>query len=276
MEENEVNEEVMEEAEPQEVEVQEAADALLTEEEPQPQSEPEDWRVQAVRTDPGVRQRFDQMMFGQQEAPVVPPDPVAEAEKQLSELEKNPVVLNPAESTAEDFQRFFEWQEQRNVAQRGVFEAKLQRQQNMMVPMRAGQTLNDYASRAAARMPEFKNIEAEFRQYIRDQKIDPELVENQVLMDTLAKSMLYDASKRGQKVKAPPPAVSEAYTQQGQAQRQKQVAEAAPRELSEQEMSVATFLRIDPKDYADPKWGDVNDQNWEMEGAIQYTDRGNR
>lgn len=264
-----------------------AASALLTDPEPDPKlgspapEEPEDWRAQAIKTDPSVRARFDQMMFGQQApAAAPPPDPVALAQKAYDDLlsQASSFEMTPERNSVEDAQRALQFQREISEARISLETAKHDAQlaafQQQLMPVRAEQALSSYVARAKRYLPELGDPEneAEFKDYIRQNNIDPQLIGEQAIMDHLAKSVLYERSKKGpKKVKAPAPALDESYAAQGQQARAASEAAAKPRALTENEMAVANFFHMKPEDYVDPKYGSADDQGFELDGVFQIS-----
>lgn len=259
--------------EPAEAEGAEVADALLTDEPEAPAVEERDWMQDAVK-DPAMRARFQEMMFpNQAQAQPAPVDPVTEAQSKLAEVEARRPGMDPENVTGESVTGYLAWLDEKNAALNAVQAAQVQAFQRQMMPVQAEQALTSYITRAKRYLPELADVESEFKDFVRANNIDPNLIGEQAIMDHLAKSVLYEHAKSAPKrVKAPPPAVDESYAAQGQSARAASEQAARPRALSEQEMAVARFLRMSPEEYADPKWGDPNDQGWEADGVFQITD----
>lgn len=215
----------------------------------------EDWRVQALRDDPSVRERFDRALFGGQDqaAPEPQVDPVQEAQTKLNELNSNVPTLDENNMTAEDVTRFMNWQRERDEARAALYDAKLQRQEQVLMQQQGRSALEDYIQRAKQSDPDFKHYEKEFRQYVNNNNIDPRLRQNQEIMDTLRGRIGYEwLQKNRRKAKAPgAPPVDEAYAQQGRAAKARKQADenALHREVTEQDRQIAAFYRMSPEEY---------------------------
>jgi len=259
---------------PDEVSEQEIEEEVVEE---TSQSSQEDWRMKAMQ-DPRVRDRFDQALFGNQEQPVyeAPIDPVQQAEEKARELESAPPEIDWNNATGEDVSKFMKWNEDRNSAKQAVLDAKLQRQEQVLQAQRARSTLEDYIVSAKGADPDFKNYEQEFRKFVRENNIDPRLLEQRQVVDMIRKSIGYDHVKARRKAKAPgAPPVDESYNQQGRAARQKKQAEAAEnlREPTELDEQLAAFYRMTPEDLIRSErdlGGDA--ERWSMKGAVQWSD----
>ena len=280
--ENEVIEE--QEVEEQEVSQQETSGHEVYEPEPEEEfrSEPtreepqEDWRLRAMQ-DPRVRERFDQALFGQQEQPVyeTPPDPVEEARSKLNELDSSMPALDENNMTAEHVTKFMQWQNERNRAAQELADARLQRQENQIQAQQSHVALEDFIATTRSQDPEFKGYESEFRKFVKDNNIDPRLLQNKMVMDMVRKSIGYDKMKGRRKAKAPgAPPVDESYTRQGQAARQrKRDAEPKLREPTELDYELASFYRQDINEYLEDEQRFAADrERWSMTDSVQWSD----
>lgn len=267
-----VNEEQVMDGEEHVEEVVEGVEESFEESEA-PQSPP-DWRVQAMQ-DPRVRERFDQALLGgQQQAPVEPQvDPVMEAKQRLQDVNSSMPQLNEKNMTAEQVTRFLTWQNERAMAQQAVYDAELARTQNELQAQRARGTLEDYIGQAKTADPAFKEYEREFRKFVRDNNIDPRLLENRTVVDMIRKSIGYDHVRGRRKAKRPgAPPVDEAYATQGRRARAQAQESRQLREATELDHQLAAFYRMPVEDLikSERELGG-NAERWSMKGAVQWS-----
>jgi len=242
------------------------------------QPEPEDWRVQAIKNDPSVRARFDEALFGQQEQAYEPaPDPVAEARQKLNEVESSMPQLDESNMTAEQVTAFMKWQQQRAEAQQAVYDVEIQQTRAEVMAQRARTQLDEYVEATREADPAFKDYETQFRQYVRDNNIDPRLLENRTIVEMIRKAIGYDHLSKRPKAKAPgAPPVDESYTSQGRAAKQarQQAAEEAMREPTELDHQLAAFygLPVEQLIGQESELG-ADRENWNIKGAVQWSDK---
>lgn len=242
----------------------------------EPQAQEDDWRLRAMQ-DPRVRERFDQALFGQQEQPVyeAPPDPVESARARLNELDGNMPTLDENNMTAEHVTKFMQWQNERNRAAQELADARLQRQENQLQAQQARSSLEDYIQSSRSADPQFKQYEDQFRQYVRDNNIDPRLLQNRQVMEMIRKAIGYDTLRGRRKAKAPgAPPVDESYTRQGQrARQQRAAAQTQLREATELDRELAAFYRMPVEEYiaSEQKFA-ADRERWSMEDSVQWSD----
>lgn len=236
----------------------------------------EDWRVKAM-SDPKVRERFDAALFGSQD-PVYepPPDPVEEARKELTRIDNEMPQLDEKNMTAEQVTKFMNWQTQRSRAQQAVYDASLEKTRAEVQVQRARSTLEDYIQTTRSADPDFKNYEGEFRKFVRENQIHPNLLENKQVVEMIRKAIGYDSIKGRRKAKAPgAPAVDESYTSQGQRAR-KSKADAAPqlREPTELDLQLSAYYGI-PVEKLIESEGDMNPDSdrWTIPNGVRFSDR---
>ena len=270
----ETYEEVPQEQEFVEEQLQEPVEDFSQETAPEPESV-DDWRVKAIQ-DPRVRERFDQALFGQQQAPEPQPDPVAEARAQLQEVEQAMPQLDENNMTADQVTAFMQWQENRNNARQAVYDAELQQTRAELEAQKARNTLDEYVESARGQDPAFKEYENEFRQYVRENNIDPRLLQNRTVVEMIRKAIGYDHLNNRRRAQAPgAPAVDESYTSQGRAARQRQAEQTkTTREPTELDMQLSAFYGIPVEQLIENE--DVmqpDSERWEMKGSVQWSDR---
>jgi len=238
----------------------------------------EDWRVKAMQ-DPRVRERFDAALLGnqgvpQQEAAPPPVDPVQEAEAKLREVEANAPVLDESNMTAEGVQAFMQWQEDRNRARQTYYDAKLQKTESLLESQRARTVLDEHIESVRQADPAFKDYEQEFRKYVRDNNVDPKLLQNRTVVEMIRKSIGYDHLRSRRKAKAPgAPPVDESYNSQGRAQRQAAAQQNALREPTELDHQLAAFYRIPvEKLIENEETMQGGSERWSMTGSVQWSD----
>lgn len=245
--------------------------------EPEPtQAQEEDWRLRAMQ-DPRVRERFDQALFGQQEQPVyeAPPDPVESARAKLNELDSNMPTLDENNMTAEHVTKFMNWQNERNRAAQELADARIEMTQRQVQAQQARGALEDYITSARSQDPQFKGYEDKFRQYVRENNIDPRLLQNRQVMEMIRKAIGYDSLRGRKRAKAPgAPPVDESYTQQGQrARRQRQESRKTLREPTELDRELAAFYRMPVEEYlSDEEKFAADRERWSMEDSVQWSD----
>lgn len=239
------------------------------------QAQPQDWRVQAMQ-DPRIRERFDQALLGGQQEPVyeAPVDPVMQAKERLQEVNSSMPQLDEKNMTAEQVTKFLNWQNDRAAAQQAVYDAELQRTQYEVQAQRARGTLEDYISQTKNADPAFKNYENEFRKFVRENNIDPNLLENRQIVEMIRKSIGYDhvrGRKKAQRPGAPP--VDESYTSQGRRARAKSQESQQLREPTELDHQLAAYYRMPVDELLKNEiemGGDA--ERWSMKGAVQWSD----
>jgi len=236
----------------------------------------EDWRVQAIKSDPSVRARFDQALFGggQEQAYEPAPDPVQVAKDKLAEVESSMPQLDEENMTAEQVTSFFNWQRDYARAQQEVHNVELQQTKAEVEAQKAKSQLDEYVEMTRSADPAFKDYEQEFRQYVRDNNIDPRLLGNRTIVDMIRKAIGYDHLSKRPKAKAPgAPPVDESYTSQGRAAK-KQAAESQQlREPTELDQQLAAFYRMPVEDLIQKESEMGGDrERWAMKGAVQWSD----
>jgi hypothetical protein len=244
--------------------------------EPETPQQEEDWRLRAMQ-DPRVRERFDQALFGQQQEQVyeAPVDPVEQARSRLNELDSSMPTLDENNMTAEQVTKFMNWQNERNRAAQELADARIEMTQRQVQAQQARSSLEDYIQSAKAQDRDFKNYETQFREYVRENNIDPRLLQNRQVMEMIRKAIGYDQLKGRRRAKAPgAPPVDESYTRQGQ-QAKRRKAEAAPklREPTELDYELAAFYRQPVEEYlADEQKFAADRERWSMEDSVQWSD----
>lgn len=244
----------------------------------EPASPAEDWRVQAIKNDPSVRARFDEALFGQQQQVYEPePDPVADARSKLTEVESSMPQLDESNMTAEQVTSFMKWQQQRAEAQQAVYDAEIQQTKAEVMAQRARTQLDEYVEATRESDPAFKDYEAQFRQYVRDNNIDPRLLENRTIVEMIRKAIGYDHLSKRPKAKAPgAPPVDESYTSQGRAAKQarQQAEDDAMREPTELDHQLAAFYGMPVEQLIgnEQELG-ADRENWNIKGAVQWSDK---
>ena len=247
-----------------------------TEDSFQPESIPEeDWRVKAMQ-DPRVRERFDQALLGGGETPVyeAPVDPVVQAKEKLQEINSSMPQLDEKNMTAEQVTKFLSWQNERSAAQQAVYDAELARTQQEVQAQRARSTLEDYIGQVKTADPTFKDYENDFRKFVRENNIDPRLLENRTVVEMIRKSIGYDHVRGRRKAKSPgAPPVDESYVSQGQRARARAQESQTLREPTELDHQLAAYYRMPVEDLIKSEQelgGDA--ERWTMKGAVQWSD----
>ena len=235
----------------------------------------EDWRVKAMQ-DPRVRERFDQALLGGQQAPVyeAPVDPVVQAKEKLQEINSSMPQLDEKNMTAEQVTKFLSWQNERAQAQQEVYDAELARTQQEVQAQRARSTLEDYIGQVKTADPTFKDYENDFRKFVRDNNIDPRLLENRTVVEMIRKSIGYDHVRGRRKAKSPgAPPVDESYVSQGQRARARAQESQTLREPTELDHQLAAYYRMPVEELIKAEQdlgGDA--ERWSMKGAVQWSD----
>lgn len=243
--------------------------------EAQPEPVEEDWRIKAMQ-DPRVRERFDQALLGGQEQQVyeAPADPVIQAKERLQEINSSMPQLDEKSMTAEQVTKFLNWQNDRAAAQQAVYDAELSRTQAEVQAQRARSTLEDYIGSVKTADPAFKEYENEFRKFVRENNIDPRLLENRTVVEMIRKSIGYDHVRGRRKATSPgAPPVDESYTSQGQRARARSQESRQLREPTELDHQLAAYYRMPVEDLIkseDDLGGDA--ERWSMKGAVQWSD----
>lgn len=252
-------------------------EAFEQETEPTAQQQ-EDWRLQAMQ-DPRVRERFDAALFGGNEQAAAQAqqqqrNPVVEAQQRLQELNNSMPQLDENNMTAEQVTAFLQWQNERAAAQQHLYDAQLAATQYEVQAQRARATLEDYIGRVKNNDPDFARYEKEFRDYVRDNNIDPNLLENRQIVEMIRKSIGYDHVRGRRKAKAPgAPPVDESYNSQGRKARQQREEADRLREATEFDHQLAAYYRMPVEELIrgeDKYQGDS--ERWSMNGAVQWSD----
>lgn len=243
------------------------------EQDPEQQTSPPDWR-KAAMDDPQVRERFDQMLFRQQEAQAPERDPVEVLQDEIDTLNSQVENIDPNRLGDADYvTRAFNAQAELAKKTAQLTRLSAQRQQAFAQQQAAQQQYGRIMGQTRSKLGIDDATEREFVQHLDDTGITPELRANPTVVETLLKSFLYD---RGMTANRQPQAQTGPRIMGPAGQANSRTPQAPdpnqPRQLTDMERQQARYFRLDEEKMAKGAYGSNDQRDFSIPGAIQYTD----